>query len=38
MGKRVALSYQQHRGIPTTCFGDTQYFIVGVRTEAGTTG
>ncbi len=31
MGKRVALVYQQHMGIPTRCFGDTQYFVVGVR-------
>ena len=27
-GKRVALSYEQHPGIPTSCFGDTEYFIV----------
>jgi hypothetical protein len=31
VGKRVALSYEQHIGIPTTCFGDTQYFVVNVR-------
>ncbi len=31
MGKRVALVYHQHMGIPTRCFGDTQYFVVGVR-------
>jgi hypothetical protein len=30
MGKRVALTYEQHIGIPTTCFGDTQYFITAV--------
>jgi hypothetical protein len=30
-GQRVALAYQQHRGIPTSCFGDTEYFITGVR-------
>ena len=30
MGKRVSLAYQQHRGVPTTCFGDTEYFVVGV--------
>lgn len=31
LGKRVALSYEQHVGIPTTCFGDTQYFVTAVR-------
>jgi len=31
MGKRVALSYHQHKGIPTTCFGETEYFVVDVR-------
>jgi hypothetical protein len=30
VGKRVALSYEQHIGIPTTCFGDTQYFVVNI--------
>jgi hypothetical protein len=30
MGKRVSLRYQQHIGIPTTCFGETQYFVVEV--------
>lgn len=30
-GKRVALIYEQHRGVPTSCFGETQYFIVDVR-------
>ncbi len=31
LGKRVALHYEEHRGIPTSCFGDTQYFITAVR-------
>ena len=26
MGKKVALSYEQHKGIPTTCFGESEYF------------
>jgi hypothetical protein len=30
-GKRVALSYEQHMGLPTTCFGDTNYFVTGVK-------
>jgi hypothetical protein len=31
MGKRVALSYQQHVGVPSTCFAESEYFIVGVQ-------
>ena len=30
-GQRVALTYEQHKGLPTTCFGETEYFITGVR-------
>ncbi len=30
-GKKVAVDYQQHVGIPSSCFGDTQYFVIGVR-------
>lgn len=29
-GKRVTLKYEQHRGLPTSCFGDTDYFVVDV--------
>src|ERR1700746_66097 len=31
-GQRVALRYEQHKGVPTACFGETEYFIVSVRT------
>lgn len=31
LGKRVVLSYEEHVGIPTTLFGDTQYFVTDVR-------
>jgi len=31
-GKRVALVYEQHKGLPTSCFGDTEYFIVDAKT------
>ena len=31
MGKRVTLTYKQHMGIPTSCFGETQYFVAGVK-------
>jgi len=30
-GKRVVLVYKQHKFIPTTCFGETEYFIEDVR-------
>jgi hypothetical protein len=30
-GRRVSLSYEQHIGVPTRCFGETEYFVVGVR-------
>jgi hypothetical protein len=31
LGKRVSLDYEQHVGLPTSCFGDTPYFATGVR-------
>ena len=31
IGKRVALSYEQHRGVPTSCFAETEYYITNVR-------
>lgn len=31
MGKRVAIHYEQHKGVPTNCFGETEYFITEVR-------
>lgn len=31
LGKRVVLSYEEHVGIPTSLFGDTQYFVTSVR-------
>ncbi|MEN6375678.1 MAG: hypothetical protein ABFD75_12995 [Smithella sp.] len=30
-GKRVILVYEQHRGVPTSCFGETEYFIVDAK-------
>ena len=30
-GKRVALSYEQHKAVPISCFGETEYFVKGVR-------
>jgi hypothetical protein len=31
LGKRVVLHYTEHRGVPTTCFGETRYFVNRVR-------
>jgi len=33
IGKRVSLDYQQHRGVPLSCFGDTEYYVVGIRPD-----
>lgn len=31
VGKRVALTYQQHVGVPSQCFGETSYFVTAVK-------
>jgi hypothetical protein len=31
VAQRVALSYKQHKWIPSSCFGDTEYFVYRVR-------
>jgi hypothetical protein len=31
MGQRVSLNYDQHVGVPTSCFGETQYFVNAVQ-------
>ena len=30
-GRQVKLSYDQHRGLPTSCFGETEYFVKKVE-------
>lgn len=30
-GKRVTVTYQQHVGVPTSCFGETEYFVTAVE-------
>ena len=27
IGKRVSLTYEEHKGIPSSCFGETSYFV-----------
>lgn len=34
-GQRVVIEYKQHKGVPGTCFGETEYFVSGVRLVAG---
>jgi len=31
LGKKVSLTYEQHKGIPTTCFGESEYFAVDTK-------
>lgn len=31
LGKKVALHYEEHKGVPTSCFGETPYYVVEVR-------
>jgi len=31
MGRRVRLFYEEHKGIPTDCFGETGYFVHDVQ-------
>lgn len=33
IGKRVALQYEEHRNVPTACFGKSDHFVTGVRVE-----
>jgi hypothetical protein len=30
-GKRVSLQYEEKRGVPSSCFGESSYFVTGVR-------
>ena len=33
-GQRVALTYEQHVHVPLSCFGETEYFVVGAHPAA----
>jgi hypothetical protein len=37
VGRRVVLTYEEHKWIPFRCFGDTGHFVTGVRETADTT-
>ncbi len=32
-GKRVVVSYAQRKGVPSSCFGDTEYFVEQIKVE-----
>lgn len=31
VGKRVAVAYEQHKGLPSNWFGDTEYFVKDIK-------
>ena len=31
IGRRVSLDYEEHIGLPSSCFGDTGHFITGIQ-------
>ena len=31
LGKRVRISYEEHKGIPSACFGDSPYFVNSIQ-------
>jgi len=35
LGRRVSLTYEEHPGVPFTCFGETKYFVNSVRAIGG---
>ncbi len=34
VGRRVVLSYEEHKWVPFSCFGDTGHFVTGVKESA----
>lgn len=33
LGKDVTLHYREHKGVPTSCFGDTPYFVDSITVQ-----
>jgi hypothetical protein len=31
LGKKVSVSYEQHKGVPTSLFGETEFFVVRAK-------
>jgi hypothetical protein len=34
VGRRVVLHYEEHRGIPTRCFGETSHFVESAKLQS----
>jgi hypothetical protein len=34
VGARVSITYEQHKGVPGSCFGDTEYYVKDVQPAA----
>lgn len=32
LGKKIYLHYEQHKGVPTKCFGETEYYVTEIKT------
>jgi hypothetical protein len=30
-GQQIVATYEQHKGVPGSCFGDTEYYVTGAR-------
>ena len=35
LGNQLELDYEEHQGVPLSCFGDTPYFVVGAKKVGG---
>jgi len=35
IGRRVALDYEEHVGVPSSCFGETGHYITGIKVIEG---
>jgi len=31
MGSRVSITYEEHKGVPGSCFGETNYYVTAAR-------
>ena len=31
LGKKISIGYEQHKGVPTSCFGETEYYVVKAK-------
>ncbi len=38
LGRWVVVRYEEHRGVPTSCFGETPYFVDSIAVQGGSPG